>query len=77
MKLKELKSKNGMRKKMTEHATFNIGNLQEWVKKDLPVEKASQDKNKKIVEKQLKNSYNSLKKFYSFNYSSPSFVVYW
>jgi len=28
-KLKELKCKNGMRKKMIEHATFKIGNLQE------------------------------------------------
>jgi len=47
MKLKKLKCKNGISKKMIEHVTFKIKNLQGWVKEDLPLEKGSQDKNKR------------------------------
>jgi len=32
---------------MIEHATFKIRNLQGWVKEDLPLKNASQDKNKR------------------------------
>jgi len=36
-----------MKKKMIEHVTFKIENLQWWVKEDSPLEKASQDKNQR------------------------------
>jgi len=48
---------------MIEHVTFKIRNLQEWVKKNLPLEKASQDKNQRKKWRHNSRTHNFSKKF--------------
>ena len=84
MKLKELKCKNRMRKKMIEHVTFKISNLQGWVKEDPPLEKASQDKNPRkekrhnlitlTISKRNSHSFNFM---FSTKEKTSIYMIYW